>query len=240
MEEKLIKITDKFISIPPYLSASWAAIAHIRMVGDRLIFTMKDGESISIPGFPDALIKQVFENHIRYLEGDMVRGAKKEMPVHFRFLPEGMAMPPELLKMGLQAGPEIMNMMQHNGEQKNLPDLPPDVVDKISKILKIVVLPGSDPEMLPKPEPHCNCPYCQIARALYDVKKEESPKLSEEIVSEEELTFSQFDIHASGEKLYTVTDKLFPAERFTVYLGDPVGCTCGKPGCEHIVAVLKS
>lgn len=234
MEEKLVKITDKLISIPPYLSTSWTSVAHIRTAGDRLVFTMKDGESISIPGFPDPLVKQVFECHIQYLESEMTA---RSLPKNFK-LPEGMASPPELFRMGI-GSPDMMNMMQHNGEQKNLPNLPQEVVEKISKILKVIA-PMSDPDMFPKPEPHCNCPYCQIARSLHDMKQEEGVQVVEEIVTEQDLTFTQYQIEPCGDQLYSVTDRLFPAEKFTVFLGEPVGCTCGKSGCEHLIAVLKS
>lgn len=243
MEEKIIKITDKVVSIPPYLSTSWNAVAHIRTIGDRLVFTMKDGESVSIPGFSDALIKQVFESHIHYLEGDLFKAPKKENMVNLKLFgnpafPEGLLPPPDLLRMSMQA-PDMINMMQHNGEQKNMPELPLDMIDKISRVLKVVA--PSDPDQFPKPEPHCNCPYCQIARHLHDMKRETVEVAQvEELVTEQDLAFSQYQIEPSGDKLFQVTDKLFPAEKFTVFLGEPIGCTCGKTGCEHVIAVLKS
>lgn len=232
MEEKLIKINDKVVSIPPYLSTSWSAVAHIRSVGDRLVFTMKDGEAVSIPGFTDGLKKQVFDCHIHFLEGELRLPPKNMMM---------MPMPPvDILKINLQ-NPDFANMMQHNGDQRNMPPMPPDVLDKITKMLKVIG--PNDPEMFPKAEPHCNCPYCQIARILHDMKPEEAvieQAPAEEVVTDEELTFSQYLIESAGEKLFHVTDKLFPTEKFTVFLGEPVGCTCGKSGCEHLIAVLKS
>jgi hypothetical protein len=29
-------------------------------------------------------------------------------------------------------------------------------------------------------------------------------------------------------------------EHYNVFLGDPIGCSCGNNNCEHIQAVLKS
>ena len=48
------------------------------------------------------------------------------------------------------------------------------------------------------------------------------------------------EITQTGDKLFTVVNKLDPQENYHVYLGHPVGCTCGKQGCEHILVVLKS
>ena len=43
-----------------------------------------------------------------------------------------------------------------------------------------------------------------------------------------------------NDKLFTVINKLDQQEKYNVFLGEPVGCTCGKQGCEHMLAVLKS
>ena len=43
----------------------------------------------------------------------------------------------------------------------------------------------------------------------------------------------------TDEKMFTVTNRLDKNEKFNVYLGKPIGCTCGKEGCEHILAVLR-
>jgi hypothetical protein len=80
--------------------------------------------------------------------------------------------------------------------------------------------------------------HCQVARAIHNessLKKE-----NEDIVTEEDLRFRIWDIHQTGEKLYTVTNPLDPREQYNVFLGSPLGCTCGQNNCDHIKAVLSS
>jgi hypothetical protein len=62
----------------------------------------------------------------------------------------------------------------------------------------------------------------------------------EEEVSPHELKFREWDIQQAGDKLYNVSNPFDKGEQYQVYLGNPVGCTCGKSKCEHIVAVLNS
>ena len=62
----------------------------------------------------------------------------------------------------------------------------------------------------------------------------------EEEVTDRDLSFQQWAIEQTGDKLFCVTNKLDRLEKYNVFLGDPVGCTCGIQGCEHILAVLKS
>ncbi|NGX33463.1 MAG: hypothetical protein K1060chlam4_01531, partial [Candidatus Anoxychlamydiales bacterium] len=40
--------------------------------------------------------------------------------------------------------------------------------------------------------------------------------------------------------LYRVTNPLDENEHYSVFLKDPIGCTCGKKNCEHVKAVLNS
>jgi len=68
-------------------------------------------------------------------------------------------------------------------------------------------------------------------------KKQES---LEEEVSAEDLKFRDWDIVQSGDDVYIVTNPLNAEEQYNVYLGNPVGCTCGQPNCEHIRSVLNS
>ena len=69
---------------------------------------------------------------------------------------------------------------------------------------------------------------------------QENKEREEEIVSDEDLKFKTWDIVQTGEKLYDVTNPLDTKEQYHVYLGEPVGCTCGEQYCEHIRAVLSS
>ncbi|MGH2612567.1 MAG: hypothetical protein ACRDFB_05905, partial [Rhabdochlamydiaceae bacterium] len=62
----------------------------------------------------------------------------------------------------------------------------------------------------------------------------------EEEVSDEDLKFRTWDIKQENDKLYSVTNPLDKKEHYNVFLGKPLGCTCGNKNCEHIQAVLKS
>ena len=67
---------------------------------------------------------------------------------------------------------------------------------------------------------------------------QDAPK--EEIVSDAELHFREWDIKQLEKQLYNVTNPLDTTEHYQVFLGTPLGCTCGKTNCEHIRAVLNS
>lgn len=127
--------------------------------------------------------------------------------------------------------------LQHDPTQAKSPDLPQEILSKISTITKMLDMDAS--AELPKPEKDCNCFHCQIARAISSGSNSNDEEKEEE-VSDEELKFREWDIVSSGDKLYTVTNPLDNAEQYSVYLGDPVGCTCGNPKCEHIKAVLST
>ncbi len=67
-----------------------------------------------------------------------------------------------------------------------------------------------------------------------------NPENLDEDVSEEELKFKMWDIEEIDETLFKVTNPLDANEHYNVYLGNPIGCTCGKKNCEHIKAVLNT
>ena len=115
----------------------------------------------------------------------------------------------------------------------------------LEKITKITEALGAEAiENMQSPEPHCNCFYCQIARAMQGKKKPTiHPELDgsdTEFVSDEELRFSEWKIAKVGEQTYEVQNPLSNEERYRVHLGSPVGCTCGEKNCNHIRAVLSS
>ncbi len=136
--------------------------------------------------------------------------------------------------------------MGHNPEQADSPPIPAELLSKIAQLAKLIA-PGGETGDLPKAEPHCNCVYCQVARALRDVVEgDDVPKpvpthaSGEDVVSDEDLQFRQWDITQKGGNLYQVTNRLDPNESYQVHLAEPVGCTCGATNCEHVLAVLRS
>ena len=238
-----VKINDQFICIPPYVSARWSQVAFIESYdgGTEGCATLKlhliDGETVSIPNLKQAIIDEAFQEHLLYLESTCPQknqyeekigsllGAIQQVAngceVHV-FSQKG------LVSMLLGGAGSIDLLLQHSPEHKDYPDLPADLLEKLAQVLRSLSLGATS--VLAKPEPHCNCLHCQIGRAAGE--EEDS------VVSEEDLTFRSWDIAQSGEKMYTVTDPLNPEEQFNVYLGTPIGCTCGQPYCEHVKAVL--
>lgn len=226
------KINDKILSIPPYISTSWGHITAIHMKDGQLVITLDDNSFVSIPSLPPNIIETIFEHHAAYLERVNSEVVKQKLqktdPLNiiggttFRF--------------GMESMDGLTNAMQHNPEQANAPDLPQEMLQKISSISKIL---APDDALLPKAEPSCNCFHCQIARAIsgstIPIQIQESHE-----VNDRDLTFQQWNISQTGDKLFSVTNRLDENEKYNVFLGEPVGCTCGQSGCEHIIAVLKS
>ena len=230
-----IKITEKILSIPPYLSTSWSRIAALHIKGGVLAITLVDGDTINIPNLDSETIQLIFQHHAIFLDKDTpsptsnfdiakIKGMMDQGEPSIRF-----AFGTSMEGLG--------SMMQHNPAQSDAPDLPPDILQKIGAISKIIA-PQDEQSILPKAEPNCNCFHCQIARAL-NPSSAADEHLGPEI-NPEELQFQQWTITQTGDKLYSVVNRLDDHEKYSVFLGEPVGCTCGKPGCEHILAVLKS
>lgn len=242
-----MKINEKIISIPPYLSTTWESVSSLHLKNNFLVFTLLDGEPISIPDLSKEMIDHIFSIHANYMESEAMAEKVTENFAEgnsFLHFPTGstsgfgIEMP---FKLGMSNLDGFGMAMQHNPEQKNGPDLPSEMIQKIASIAKLVLPEGAE---LPEAEPHCNCTFCQIARAIHQTSSQASiealTETTEEEVSEADLQFCQWDIEKTGDQLYNVTNRLDTDEKYSVYLGHPVGCTCGKEGCEHILAVLKS
>ncbi len=234
-----MKIDEKMLSLPPYLSTAWRNVRALYVKGNLLVINLVDGDTVQIPNLPEDLIEKAFQFHALHIENEAISSqTPKSKPL---FSPAPIELGGEST-MRLAFGgtmDQLSGGLQHNPAQAHLPDLPKEMVAKISQIAKIMV-PNSDFNLIPKGEPHCNCPFCQISRAIHGEAKETESLQIEEMVADEELQFEQWNIKQADEKLYIVTNKLDNQERYTVFLGEPVGCTCGADKCEHIVAVLKS
>lgn len=221
------KIDNHIICIPPYVSTTWDQVTFVQTEVDPateqliVLLHLANGKLISVPNLDASIIDIIFNAHLKHLEQKKSTG--------FSFPMEQIAG----FKIGFPGVENLHDLMQHDLSKSQTPDLPKEVLEKISGMAKLVT--GGDLEAFPKPEPHCNCMHCQLAKAIHGVKKEE-----EEIVTDEDLTFRSWDIHKCGEKLYTVRNPIDPDEHYNVFLGTPVGCTCGNPHCEHIKAVLSS
>lgn len=218
-----MKITPNILSIPPYLSTSWDNIlsmhAQKQDAALQLTVILKDGTKTAVPNLDEASVRAIFEAHTHYAENP-----KNQPETSLMSFP---------LKLDGSLVEHFASSLQHNQELANLPPLPEEVLKKITAFAQS--MGTEDFSALSKPEPHCNCVYCQVARALTGLEEEE-----EELVLDEDLRFKEWEIEQTSEKLYSLTNPLDTAEHYNVFLGNPIGCTCGKKNCEHIRAVLST
>jgi hypothetical protein len=243
------KINEKFISIPPFISTSWEEVMALQVDEGDLIVILKDSSVIEVPSVDPEVLQEAFESHASYLEKkkltpkDLIRKRPTDKLLGMGIGIGGPSGTESSFRFGMGPIDGVGGAMQHNPEHMHAPDLPKEILHKIAAIAQIVS--GDQNIEAPQAEPHCNCPHCQIARAIAKTSANSEKSIDvhgvvEEEVLENELCFQQWDIIHTGDKLYTVVNKLDTDEKYSVYLGHPVGCTCGKDGCEHILAVLKS
>lgn len=222
-----MQINDKILSIPPYISTSWKNIVSLqvetRSSGPILVVELTSGSRVEIPNLDQSAIERIFKAHANHLDID----SSKKLP-----LPQSLAFSFPFPIPGMDG---FTSVLQHNLEQANSPDLPLELIEKIGELAKTINV--DDLTVIPKPEPHCNCPHCQIMRAMLG---SEAYSAIEEVVTDEDLKFRTWDIVQQADKVYIVTNPLDLKEHYSVFLGDPLGCTCGQKNCEHIQAVLHS
>ncbi len=222
-----MKITDKILSLPPYISTAWKNIVSIhvetRPYGHILLIELVTGTKVEVPNLDHKLMEQIFSMHALVLEKESQNPiATQTFAIPLPFPIEG-----------------LTSTLQHNPEQADTPPLPPEILEKIQSLKGIL---PEDLTSLQKAEPHCNCPYCQITRAITGALLEAEasiPQIEEEVTAAD-LTFRNWDIKQEGDRIYSVTNPLDGKEHYNVFLGEPVGCTCGSKNCEHIQAVLRS
>jgi hypothetical protein len=244
-----MKISPQILSIPPYISTSWKNISSLHTENKHphavLVVTLLNGARIEVPHLELSMIEAIFTAHAHFHEQPektVQHRATPRAPLnhdpswHESLIPMGFP----LIKADFADMGSLGTLLQHNPEQANSPDLPPEVLEKIAQFSKIAGI--DDPNNLPKPEPHCNCMRCQIARAIQEGINKDTPtkEEQEEIVSDQDLKFKTWDVAQANDKLYLVTNPLDKKEHYNVYLGEPIGCTCGENQCEHIRAVLNT
>lgn len=250
------KINENMISIPPYISSTWANVAYLIVEesnqGKILVVTLIDGSKITVPQLTEIDIQMAFDMHAKFLETEIERpkDEKESIPPGKDFSPlkqifSGLGNITEQivgipLKFSIDPGglEQLSIAIQHNPELAKAPDLPSEVLNKISAVAKMLGLEENQTSL--KPEPHCNCPHCQILRAMGHTESDSTLVSEEEEVSDADLKFSQWQIMPINDKLYQVFNPSETTEAYQVYLGEPIGCTCGKKNCEHLKAVLES
>ena len=217
-----MKITPEILSIPPFISTKWSNVSSIRVDASKglLIITLADGSQVEIPNLEQRYIDEIFQVHAQHSEKDANPG-KGLFDNAFSFS----------LPMKADGGmlDPLSSQLQHNPDQSELPLLPANVLEKITGIVKSLGL--EDLSILGTPEPNCNCIYCQLTRSLGQV---------EEVVDDVDLTFRDWEVTEKENNLFRVVSPLDSNEHYDVFLGEPLGCTCGEKNCEHIRAVLNT
>ena len=235
------KINHKILSLPPYISTSWKNINTLHMKEGNnqsiLVVVLHNGSVIEIPHLESQIVRQIFDAHSQFIETEQesqprIESLKKpDLSLSF-------GIPFQL--DGIENFEDLGSLFQHNPKQATLANLPPEALEKIGALAKAIGI-SPDQMNLPKAEPHCNCVYCQIIGTLYN-KEDGMRNLDdlEEEVSDKDLSFRDWAIEQKGDKLYEITNPLDENERYQIYLGTPIGCTCGQDNCEHIRIVLNS
>lgn len=252
-----MEINPRFISLPPLLSVAWHQVASIHMEEDLLVVTLISGSSIELPNLPTEIIKRIFTAHCFFLRHDPPARTAQQLS-QARAREQQNSISPLLdaavgdssdqiagIRVGFTSLDGISSALQHDPTMSQAPDIPQEVLNKIAAVSKILAPDESD--VLPKAEAGCNCMHCQIIRTIQselgkpEDKNEKLGSDEEQImVTDEELTFQEWEIRQDGEKIFSVISRSEPNEQFQVHLGEPIGCTCGEVGCKHIVAVLRS
>lgn len=252
-----MKINRHIFHMPPYLSTSWANIIALRVeahLQPLLIVTLANGTNVEIPQLEAPLLQAIFTIHSQVLEQEHIDPPQKGAGAPEQtFLSSSEKENTLTLSLDIPAIAESLeNMgifMQHNPEEMGASHLAPEILEKITVMSKAMGIFAN--EELPKPHPDCNCHFCQIARAMQGEGSEflsietvevaeNGMEAPEEAVSDDDLKFRIWDIQQTGETLYLVSNPLDAKEHYSVFLGDPIGCTCGQKNCEHIHSVLRT
>ncbi len=229
-------INEKILSLPPYISTTWESIASLHVSGVALVISLNNGTSIHIPNLSPDILTKIFQTHSEFISSKAKQKQSNEATSQLFNMDNVINLGFPMRFGGTLEG--LGAAMQHNPEQANAPDLPKEVLEKISAVAKIMDSDQTLNNAL-KAEPHCNCVHCQISRAITGEAPLKEREIEEE-VSDEDLKFRTWDVVQSGDNLYTVSNPLENDEHYNVFLGNPIGCTCGEKNCEHIKAVLNT
>lgn len=237
--EKIL-VTEKFLHISPYLSTTWSEVSSLRQEGPNLFIALKNFTEVKIPFLKEKQLEAIFTFHEKYL--DHFFSAKQpliESPPPFAqdLLSSFQPSREKMLQFAIGTPGDISDM-EHNPHLKDLPELDPEVIKKIVSIVKVLTPEGEEAFLSKESVEGCNCPACQIRHFLE--KENQSGITQEEEFLEKPTEVMPWIISSVGENLYKVESKENPEEVAHVFLGNPLGCSCGEHGCPHLIAVLKS
>jgi hypothetical protein len=246
-----MKINKKMISIPPYISTSWNYVDGLYMKGATLVITLFGGESVNVPGLKPEIIEAIFAAHAESMEQEVSQMSEAKAEHLMMGLPFGPSLFSQefpllgngetAFQFGISSMDGMGSAMEHNPSQADAPDLPLEILQKIGAIVKIV----APEEMISGATAiqNCNCPHCQITRAIFDSPDEREMLTSDgggECVAAPQAVH-RFQIQQDSTDSFTVIDSEDATRKeHKVFLGSPVSCTCGEEGCKHVIAVLRS
>lgn len=222
-----MKITVELISIPPFISTSWSEIAAITKPSiNTVTFMLKNGTSIDVSDLEEHTINEIFTCHQEFLLNKAENNTKK-VPFDLE----------QVTSLGLSDLPFLGGSFTHSTALSDSPNIPESLLSRIRSLSSQTNFSDITLASMPTAVDACNCPYCQIVNAMRPVAESID---SDKVVSDEDLTFSQWEITPQENNLYTVTNIENKEEQYSVFLGTPIGCTCGTNNCSHIKAVLES
>lgn len=232
-----MKINEKILSIPPYISTSWDRVHSLyseKTAGGNytLSIHLDQGQIIHME-LDSSLIDLAFSSHLRYLENKVQQKGNilSSLLAHlFHISPdmkEVMLTPSSFL-----ISPETLEVALYHDPKRSTDPIDPDMLQRVSQVLRWTL--NDDISSLSKAEDNCDCPHCQLMRYL------EPSAYEEELCSNEDLQFREWHISKIGTQLYRVSNPLHVHEEYHVHLEEPLGCTCGESGCPHLIAVLQS
>ena len=194
------KINPKILSIPPYISTSWKNINNLYVKDVEqskvLVISLQNSVEIEIPNLDEHAIEEIFKSHSSYIDEQdnlETKHSKIAKPQSDNNLGISLGLP---LQFG--GGETLSNMasfLDHNPSLSDSPPMPKEILDKITQIIDTLGI-NIDNQFIQKPEPHCNCPYCQVARAFAPKTEEKHPPGDEEEyqISDDDLKFREWDI----------------------------------------------
>ena len=122
-----MKINSQVLSIPPFISTSWKNINSLLVdQNGSLIIILHSNARILIPSLEKSIINVIFDAHAKHLEQEARENLGKNNLNSFSV---------PLMKIGGEGIESLNNVMQHNPAQANAPDLPTEILSKLSTII---------------------------------------------------------------------------------------------------------
>jgi len=233
-----------------------------------LVVTLTNGAQICIPSLEDSLVRRIFRVHAEVIEqtarapstgASLSSTAPPDMLLH-PLTEKVLAGDQQPSSHGDSAGPMTLpasqasilddlplhpealaelegHLLEHQPILADHPPLPTLLLQRMALMGRF--LHPSLVAQLPRAESGCSCPFCQIHRVLHGEPPDTALSPGEEVLPEE-LQFRSWEVKALGDHQVEVSNPEDPTESYQVFLGDPLGCTCGQPKCEHLRAALQA